>query len=60
VSGSSWTSTVSKAALTILLVAAVAYGAWWLLRGLIVPLIVLVVLIAIFRLAFGSFRHERF
>lgn len=54
-----WTAAVTKAAWTLLLVAVVAFVAWQLLRQLLVPLVVLVALVFILRLAVGVVRRSR-
>jgi hypothetical protein len=51
---SGWTKTVTKAALTLLIAAFVAYAAWWLLRQLIVPIVAVLALVGIYRLAFSG------
>lgn len=53
---SNWTSTVVKAAWSLLFVALAAYVMWWLLEPLLPVLLVLLVLIGILRLAVGWFR----
>jgi hypothetical protein len=53
-----WTNALTKAAMTLLVAAFVAYAAWWLLRQLIVPIVVAIVLVGIYRLALGGFRHR--
>ena len=50
-SGGSWTSTLMRAAWTVLFVAIAVYVAWQLLRVLIVPLVVLLLLVGIIRFA---------
>jgi hypothetical protein len=55
---SGWTKTVVKAAVTLLIAAFVAYAAWWLLRQLIVPILVLFALVGIYRLAMGGARRS--
>ena len=55
---SGWTNTVMKAAMTLLVVALVAYAAWWLLRQLLVPIVIVLALVGIFRLASGGFRRR--
>jgi hypothetical protein len=54
-----WTSLVTKAAVTLLIAALVAYAAWWLLRQLIAPIVILFALIGIYRLALGMVRRDR-
>ena len=55
---SNWTSTVVKAAWSLLFVAVAAYIVWQLLEPLIPVLFVLLVLIGILRLAMGWFRRD--
>lgn len=55
---SGWTNAVTKAAVTLLVAAAVAYTAWWLLRQLLVPIVIVLALVGIFRLASGGFRRH--
>lgn len=55
---SGWTKAVVKAAVTLLIAAFVAYTAWWLLRQLIVPIIVVIALVGIYRLAVGGSRRR--
>jgi branched-subunit amino acid transport protein len=52
-----WTNTLARAAMTLLVAAIVAYAAWWLLRQLIVPIIVGLALVGIYRIALGVFRR---
>ena len=53
-----WTNAVVKAAVTLLIAAFIAYAAWWLLRQLLVPIVVVVALVGIYRLAFGGVRRR--
>ncbi len=54
-----WTNIVTKSAVTLLIAAFVAYAAWWVLRQLIVPIVVVFALGLIYRIALGLFRRER-
>ena len=54
----SWSTSISKAAWTLLLAAIAVFIAWQLLEQLVVPLVVIVALITIFRIALGNFRRE--
>ena len=58
-SGEHWSSTLTRAAWTLLFVAIAAYVAWQLLRVLIVPLIVVLLLVWIIRYAIGGGRIDR-
>ena len=51
-------NTLTKAAVTLLMAAFVAYAAWWMLRQLVVPIVVLIVLVGICRMAFSGFRRR--
>jgi hypothetical protein len=42
----------------LLIAAFVAYAAWWLLRQLIVPILVMVALVGIYRVALGGARRR--
>lgn len=53
-----WTRALTKAALTLLIAAFVAYVAWWLLRQLIDPIVVVLALVVIYRLALGGVRRR--
>lgn len=53
-----WTRALTKAAMTLLIAAAVAYAAWWLLRQLIVPILVVVMLVGIYRIASSGVRRR--
>lgn len=53
-----WTNAVTKAAVTLLIAAFSAYAAWWLLRQVIVPIIVVFALVGIYRLALGGARRR--
>ena len=55
---SNWMNTLTKAAVTLLMAAFVAYAAWWMLRQLVVPIVVLIVLVGICRMAFSGFRRR--
>ena len=54
----SWASALSKSAWTLLVAAIVVFVAWQLLKQLVVPLVVLVALVGIIRLALGAFRRD--
>ena len=54
----SWTATLSKAAWTLLLATIAMFIAWQLLKQLVVPLIVIVALVGVFRLALGMYRRD--
>ena len=56
---SSWSTTVRNAALTLLLAVVVVFVAWQLLKQILVPLIVLLCVIGITRVALGAFRRDR-
>lgn len=58
-SPSSWTSTLTKAAWTLLLASVVAFIAWQLLRQLLAPLIIVLVLVGVFRLMVAEYRGGR-
>jgi hypothetical protein len=57
-SGGSWSSTLMRAAWTVLFVAIAVYVAWRLLQVVIVPLIVLVLLVGIIRYALVGRRSD--
>ncbi len=54
----SWMNSVRQAARTLLFVAVAAFVAWQLLRQLLVPLVVIVMLFAIIRVAVGWSRRD--
>lgn len=54
----SWTATLGKAAWSLLLAAVAVFIAWQLLKQLVVPLIVIVALVGVFRLALGMYRRD--
>ena len=54
----SWTNALSKAAWTLLLAVIVAFVAWQLLKQLVVPLVILLALVGITRVALGAFRRD--
>lgn len=54
--GGSWTSMISRAAWTLLLVTIVVWIAWQLLQQLLVPLITVLALVGLYRLTLGLFR----
>ena len=58
-SGGNWTGTFARAAWTVLFVAIAVYVAWQLLRVIVVPLIVLLILLGIIRIAIGGRRSDR-
>lgn len=55
----SWTSAISRAAWTLLLVAAIVWIAWQLLQQLLVPLLTILALVMVYRLALGLFRRDQ-
>ncbi len=57
-SGGSWSSSLMRAAWTVLFVAIVAYVAWQLLRVVVGPLIVVLVLVGIIRFAIVGRRGD--
>ena len=56
--GGNWSSTVTRAAWTVLFVAIAAYVAWHMLRVVIVPLIVVLALVGIIRFAIVGRRND--
>jgi CHASE2 domain-containing sensor protein len=57
-SPTSWADALSKAAWTLLLSAVVVFVAWQLLKQLIVPLVIIVALLGIIRVAVGAHRRD--
>jgi hypothetical protein len=53
-----WTTAVSKAAMTLLLAAVVVFVAWMVFKIVIVPLVVIVVLLGIIRMALFGRRSD--
>lgn len=56
--GGSWTSAISRAAWTLLLVAVIVWISWQLLQQLMVPLLTILALVAVYRIALGLFRRD--
>ena len=56
---SHWTNTLTKATWTVLFAAVGVFFAWQLLKQLLVPIIVLLFLIGIARVALGVFRRDK-
>jgi CHASE2 domain-containing sensor protein len=58
VNDSHWTNTLTKATWTIMFAAVGVFVAWQLLKQLVVPLLVVVCLICVLRLALGVSRRD--
>ena len=55
---SHWTNGLTKATWTLLFTALTAFVAWQLLKQLLVPLVVVLVLVGIIRVALGVSRRD--
>ncbi len=53
-------SLVTRAAVTLLIAAAAAYIGWWLLRQLLVPAIIVLALLGVYRIALHGPHRNRF
>jgi CHASE2 domain-containing sensor protein len=55
----SWTSGLTKAAWTLVVAAVLVFVAWKLLERVLGPLLVVLALIGIYRIALGVFRRDQ-
>ncbi len=54
---SEWSGLVSKAVVTVLVTAVAVYAAWWLLRQVVAPLLIVLMLVGLYRLVLGGVRR---